>query len=60
MENSTIMPELIKFAEVSFPVAVSIYLLIRMEKRLQALTNAILELKFSILSNDPNGKHEQI
>lgn len=39
---------LIKFAETSFPVAVAGYLLVRMETRLQALTDAITFLRHSL------------
>lgn len=39
---------LVKFAETSFPVAVAAYLLVRMETRLAALTEAITELRHSL------------
>lgn len=52
MEALKIMEEavigLVKFAETSFPVAVAAYLLVRMETRLSALTDAITGLKHSL------------
>ena len=37
---------LVKMAEMSFPVAVAAYLLVRMETRLTALTEAITALRY--------------
>ena len=37
-----------KMAEVGFPAAIAIYLLVRMETKIAELTGAILELKYSL------------
>ena len=43
-----------KMAEMGFPAAIAIYLLVRMETKLAELTGAILELKYSISGRDRN------
>ena len=40
-----------KMAEVGFPAAIAIYLLVRMETKIAELTGAILELKYSLLKD---------
>ena len=37
-----------KMAEMGFPAAIAIYLLVRMETKITELTSAILELKYSM------------
>lgn len=37
-----------KMAEMGFPAAIAIYLLVRMETKIAELTEAILELKYSL------------
>lgn len=37
-----------KMAEMGFPAAIAIYLLVRMETKLAELTGAIMELKYSV------------
>ena len=38
-------------AEMGFPAAIAIYLLVRMEQKLAELTAAILELRYSLGKN---------
>lgn len=42
---------LVKMAEMGFPAAIAIYLLVRMETKIAELTAAILELQYSLKRN---------
>jgi hypothetical protein len=41
----TLITQIIRFGELSFPVVVAAYLLIRMDKRIDLLTQAINDLR---------------
>lgn len=45
---------LAKMAEMGFPAAIAIYLLVRMETKLAELTAAIMELRYSLVGSGKN------